>query len=866
MARVAAIAREGAWAGTFSPSRGGRGRGRARGGADRHRGEPDGGAERPRRARPGRDPRRPPHGDALADRRARVRVRPRPPRRRRCRSRAPSSTARASSTAARSSPGSGSGPSSTTSATAPLRLSAARLAAARSSALLAGARPSCGVRDVEVLNINDPRRTRPLPPALDRRSGGRGQSAPRRARTSAEAAHGTPIPLRVRFDATADGARGDPALRERVSRLHGVRRRRRAGPPALRHQRRRRLPQHPPARPGPERQRARDRQLPRPPARGRRTTPTSSRCTRTSSTRRRASTDADIRRFLQGRQHSGSRRRGRAHLQPAQRRDDRPRPVRRPAHLRQRPRRGDVRRRLHRRRGPDVLHRRPAPRGPRPARLVRRRQRRQPGDGPQRLRRHPVPQRRRAPGPVRPRRGGLRPGGVQVQKDVDQLCRRDQQADLRDPRQPAADAGRVRAARPPTGPRGLEGHRRDLDRLAGGRDLRQGRRRRGRLGAGARGGPEALRQPGRDRRLGRLPERQRPGGADDGSRASASRICRCRRTRRRRLPDPGTHGRRGRRRLVDGRPPADRRRPPAARSPTSARFCSRSATRAPRTRSSSRGGRARAARRSSSSAPRSPTSRPRSCSRRTSTPPAAPRARRSTPAAPRSSGTNLYVQLGHGRDYAWSATSAGQDIIDTFAVPLCNADGSKPTIDSTSYMFRGQCLPIDVLERTNSWTQSIGDTTPSGSETYRARADRARDRHPPGDRQGPSRAADEEPGDLLPRGRLLARVRRLQQPRADGVAAGVHGRGLQDPVHVQLVLRRPSTTSPTSTRASTRSARTRRTRTSRSRRGSSGSAWSRPRRRCSPAHPRPSRTSTRGRTSPPSRPARATRTRSTSAT
>ena len=30
-------------------------------------------------------------------------------------------------------------------------------------------------------------------------------------------------------------------------------------------------------------------------------------------------------------------------------------------------------------------------------------------------------------------------------------------------------------------------------------------------------------------------------------------------------------------------------------------------------------------------------------------------------------GINLYVQLGRGRDYAWSATSAGQDIIDTFA-------------------------------------------------------------------------------------------------------------------------------------------------------------------------------------------------------
>ena len=34
-------------------------------------------------------------------------------------------------------------------------------------------------------------------------------------------------------------------------------------------------------------------------------------------------------------------------------------------------------------------------------------------------------------------------------------------------------------------------------------------------------------------------------------------------------------------------------------------------------------------------------------------------------------GTNLYVELGHGQDYAWSATSSGQNIIDTFATRRC---------------------------------------------------------------------------------------------------------------------------------------------------------------------------------------------------
>jgi acyl-homoserine lactone acylase PvdQ len=74
-------------------------------------------------------------------------------------------------------------------------------------------------------------------------------------------------------------------------------------------------------------------------------------------------------------------------------------------------------------------------------------------------------------------------------------------------------------------------------------------------------------------------------------------------------------------------------------------------------------------------------------------------------------GVNLFVQLGHGRDYAWSATSAGQDIIDTFAVPTCQ--------DDQHYLFRGQCLPIEVLERTNTWTPNLADQTAPGTETLR---------------------------------------------------------------------------------------------------------------------------------------------------
>ncbi len=83
-------------------------------------------------------------------------------------------------------------------------------------------------------------------------------------------------------------------------------------------------------------------------------------------------------------------------------------------------------------------------------------------------------------------------------------------------------------------------------------------------------------------------------------------------------------------------------------------------------------------------------------------------------------GVNLYVQLGRGRDYAFSATSAGQDIIDTFAVDTCEPDGSKPTMQSTHYRFRGSCLAIEVLQHTNRWAPTLGDATAKGSETLRA--------------------------------------------------------------------------------------------------------------------------------------------------
>ena len=78
-------------------------------------------------------------------------------------------------------------------------------------------------------------------------------------------------------------------------------------------------------------------------------------------------------------------------------------------------------------------------------------------------------------------------------------------------------------------------------------------------------------------------------------------------------------------------------------------------------------------------------------------------------------GVNLYVQLGRGQDYAWSATSSGQDLTDTYAVALCEPGGGAATLNSNGYLFHGSCLPMDVLRQDNAWKPNTADPTPAGS-------------------------------------------------------------------------------------------------------------------------------------------------------
>jgi acyl-homoserine lactone acylase PvdQ len=74
-------------------------------------------------------------------------------------------------------------------------------------------------------------------------------------------------------------------------------------------------------------------------------------------------------------------------------------------------------------------------------------------------------------------------------------------------------------------------------------------------------------------------------------------------------------------------------------------------------------------------------------------------------------GLSMYVELGRGQDYAWSATTSGQDIIDSYAVELCR--------DDHHYLYRGTCTPMEKIEQKNAWKPTVADGTAAGSYTMR---------------------------------------------------------------------------------------------------------------------------------------------------
>ncbi len=61
-------------------------------------------------------------------------------------------------------------------------------------------------------------------------------------------------------------------------------------------------------------------------------------------------------------------------------------------------------------------------------------------------------------------------------------------------------------------------------------------------------------------------------------------------------------------------------------------------------------------------------------------------------------GLAMYLLIGRTEDYAWSLTSANQDVRDVYAEILCEPDGSAPTVDSTHYEFDGDCTPFEQFD------------------------------------------------------------------------------------------------------------------------------------------------------------------------
>jgi acyl-homoserine lactone acylase PvdQ len=71
-------------------------------------------------------------------------------------------------------------------------------------------------------------------------------------------------------------------------------------------------------------------------------------------------------------------------------------------------------------------------------------------------------------------------------------------------------------------------------------------------------------------------------------------------------------------------------------------------------------------------------------------------------------GTGI-VELGRGTDYAWSATSAGSDLIDQRLELICDPHGKKPTATEAYYRYKGKCVAM----KKEVFTES-GVTKPGG--------------------------------------------------------------------------------------------------------------------------------------------------------
>ena len=71
-------------------------------------------------------------------------------------------------------------------------------------------------------------------------------------------------------------------------------------------------------------------------------------------------------------------------------------------------------------------------------------------------------------------------------------------------------------------------------------------------------------------------------------------------------------------------------------------------------------------------------------------------------------GTDLYIEIGRGDDYAWSATTSRADLIDQFVLLLCDPAGGPATVDSLGYLHDGACEPIEEFIHTETAVPTAG--------------------------------------------------------------------------------------------------------------------------------------------------------------
>lgn len=83
------------------------------------------------------------------------------------------------------------------------------------------------------------------------------------------------------------------------------------------------------------------------------------------------------------------------------------------------------------------------------------------------------------------------------------------------------------------------------------------------------------------------------------------------------------------------------------------------------------------------------------------------------PAVP---GASALIPLGRGRDYAWTLTTGYSDAVDTRAEKLCDPEGGEPTLESTGYMYKGECKEMEAREETFTIKPTAANPGPPGEE------------------------------------------------------------------------------------------------------------------------------------------------------